>query len=102
LALALLTEKKIDGALAAAEEAMDLLESLGGLEENESLVRLARAEALFASGQSPQEVIGVAGERLRARAARIDVVEMRRSFLERVPENARTLARAAEWSTLAS
>ena len=98
LALALLAQKKIDGALAAAQGGMDLLESLGGLEEGETLVRLAYSEALAASGRSPRDAIATAARRLRERAARIDLADLRKSFLERVPENARTIARSLEWS----
>ena len=97
LALALLAQNKIDGAFAAAQGGMDLLEALGGLEEGETLVRLAYAEALFASDRSPHHAIAAAAHRLRERASRIDFADMRRSFLERVPENARTIARAIEW-----
>jgi hypothetical protein len=97
LALALLAEEKFEAAMAAAQAAMDLLESLGALEEGDTLVRLAHAEALAASGRSPRLAITAAARRLRERAARIDLAEMQRSFLERVPENARTIAKSVEW-----
>jgi tetratricopeptide (TPR) repeat protein len=81
----------------AAEEAMRLLEPLGGLEEGEALVRLEFAEALDAIGerQAARAALLAAEERLLARASRIADLTWRSSFLERVPENARTLERAA-------
>jgi predicted ATPase len=83
----------------AAGEAMRLLERLGGVEEGEALVRLVFAEALAASGGSHAagRAILAAEERLRARAAKIGDPAWQRSFLERVPENARTLELARQW-----
>jgi tetratricopeptide (TPR) repeat protein len=80
-------------ALSAAAEASELLDMLGGLEESESLVRLVIAEALHVSGdlQAARKAAAQARARLLARAARIEDAELRRSFLEQVPENARTL-----------
>jgi serine/threonine protein kinase/tetratricopeptide (TPR) repeat protein len=89
-----------DGALAAAAEAMEVLERLGGLEEGESLSRLTYAEALHATGDAStaRAVIAAARERLLARADRIGDPASRASFLERVPENARILALADAWA----
>lgn len=82
----------------AAEEAMRLLEPLGGLEEGEALVRLIFAETLEAIGDrhAARVAIVAAEQRLLARAARIDNPAWRSSFLERVPENARTLELARQ------
>jgi len=62
-------------------------------------VRLARAEALHAAGDAggAQEAIRIARGRLLSNAEKISSPELRRSFLERVPTNARTLSLAAEW-----
>ncbi len=93
-------------ALEVARAAMDLLTTLGGIDEGEALLRLTYAEALAACGdRAPaQAAIRAAGARLRARAERISDPELRRSFLAAVPENARTieLERAWEMSTLAT
>ncbi|HWO26111.1 MAG TPA: protein kinase [Kofleriaceae bacterium] len=82
----------------AAAEAMQLLEPLGGLEEGEALVRLVFAEALDAIGEraAARAALSAAAERLLARAARIDDPAWRASFLEEVPENARTLELARQ------
>jgi tetratricopeptide (TPR) repeat protein len=82
----------------AADEAMRLLEPFGGLAEGEALVRLVFAEALDATGEhdAARAAILAAEERLLARAAKIDNPAWRSSFLERVPENARTLELARQ------
>jgi tetratricopeptide (TPR) repeat protein len=96
LARALLDLGRASDALSAASEAMQLLETLGGIEEGESLVRLAYAEALDAVGRRAEALAAfVAGaERLQERAAKMSDPAWRKGFLERVPENARTIARA--------
>jgi serine/threonine protein kinase len=88
-----LGQGRVEEARALAAEAMGVLDSLGGIEEGESLIRLAHAEALWASGDLAQARAAVmhARDRLLERAARISRPELRKSFLERVPENARTL-----------
>jgi len=84
-----------DGALAAAAEAKATLDELGAVEEGESLVRLAYAEAARAAGdRGAAAAIRSARDHLLARAAKIADAELRRSFLDNVPENARTLALA--------
>jgi len=79
-------------ALAAAHEAMSTLDALGGVEEGESLVRLVLAEALDATGNldAARAATRSAYARLLERAAKISDPEWRKSFLERVPENAKT------------
>ena len=69
----------------------------GKPEEGESQVRLMIAEALHATGDADaRSSIRAARERLLARAAKITSPEWRTSFLENLPENARTLALARE------
>jgi hypothetical protein len=64
-----------------------------------AFVRLAHAEALAAAGDQPAAcaAITVARARLLAIADRIPDPDYRKSFLEEVPENARTLALASLW-----
>jgi len=79
--------------LGIAGAAMGLLASLGGMEEGEALLRLVYVEALVASGNtgSARHSIFAARSRLLARANRMTDAAHRQSFLERVPENARTM-----------
>ncbi len=86
-------------ALTAAAGAMRTLEELGGVEEGEALVRLVHAEALRESGdeEGARDAIRAARARLEERAQRLRDASLRRSFLEQVPEHARTVALAAEW-----
>jgi tetratricopeptide (TPR) repeat protein len=76
-----------------AETAMSRFEITGRLDEGEALVRLVAAEAAYATGDKrfAAAVIQSAGARLRARAEAIQDAEWRRSFLESVEENRRTL-----------
>jgi hypothetical protein len=76
-----------------AREALDMLDQLGFLDEGDSLVRLAWAEALRATGdeQGFRAAILEAKETLLKRASAIKDDARRKSFLENVPENARTL-----------
>jgi tetratricopeptide (TPR) repeat protein len=99
LAEMLLRRGDAAGALTAAREAIDLLDTLGTLEEGEPLVRLVYAEVLHAAGdRRSASAILDARDHLLDRAAKIRDPILRRSFLERVPENARTLAFAREWA----
>jgi tetratricopeptide (TPR) repeat protein len=95
LARVLLIQDRRLESLAAAREAMALLESVG-TEEGEAGVRLALAEALEATGDSAaaRVVLAAAQARLVERAGRITDERLRRSFLENVPEHARTIALA--------
>jgi hypothetical protein len=98
LADVLLARGRPAEALTHAREAMQMLVSTGRLEEGEALVRLAHAEALEATGDhaAARAAVAEARDRLLAIAERID--ESRRTtFLENVPENARTLALARTW-----
>jgi tetratricopeptide (TPR) repeat protein len=87
-------------ALEAAREAHELLVSLGGIDEGESLVRLVWAEALFADGQetSARAAIADAAHRLEGRAARMTNPVVREAFLTQIPENAMTVELAAAWA----
>jgi hypothetical protein len=64
-----------------------------------AFIRLARAEALHATGavDAARMAIAEAQTRLCALADKIPDLEYRRSFLEGVPENARTFALARAW-----
>ena len=101
LAQVLLAARRLDEALEPAAEADALLHRAGTVEEGESLIRLSWAEALHAVGRADEarRAILDAREALLARATRIHDPSWRRSFLERVPEHARTLTLAAEWGT---
>jgi tetratricopeptide (TPR) repeat protein len=91
-----LARDDVPRAVTRAAEADALLQELGVLDEGEGLVRLTWGEALRAAGRigEAREALATARSRLLERAARIRDPELRRSFLERVPENARTLALA--------
>ncbi len=89
-----------EGALRDATEADRLLQQVGVLDEGEATVRLVLAEALRSAGKHDEarEAITAARDRLLERASRIRDESLRRSFLEQVPENARTLALALAWT----
>ncbi len=97
LAMVLLHTGRVAEALVEATAAMRKLEELGGVEEGEALIRLAWAEALQATAATVEEraaaraAIAAARDRVLARAAHISDAERRRDYLEKVPENARTL-----------
>ena len=94
-----LSQGRIAEALATAEQALAVYLKHEVLGPRHAFARLVHAEALHASGdvERARVMIGAARDLLLARAAQIDDAEMRRSFLERVPENARTLALAEAW-----
>jgi len=93
-----------EGALEAARAAHDALERLGEIEEGESMVRLAFAEALEQTGRrdDARGALAVAYQRLLARADRIEEPAWRDRFLHAVPVNARILALADEWRAVSS
>jgi hypothetical protein len=64
-----------------------------------AFVRLTHAEALHATGAHDAAARAIAGARARllAIADKIADPDYKASFLERVPENARTLALADSW-----
>jgi hypothetical protein len=91
---------KAAAAREAASEAMALLEKLGGLEEGDGLIRLMDAETRLASGdrEGAARAVAEASRRMRERAAKISDATLRASFLEGVPEHARTRALAESLS----
>ncbi len=90
-------------ALAPARQAYNIVESLGHgqghQEESEALVRLSYVQALLACRDvdTMRTVVARARDRLLVRAARITDPARRSSFLEAVPENARTIELAGRW-----
>jgi tetratricopeptide (TPR) repeat protein len=99
LALLRLAQNRAAEGLATAEDAMARIAAMGGCGMfRGAYVRLAHAEALRATGahDAARRAIGEARDRVLATAAKIAAPSYRQSFLEQVPENARTLALAAE------
>jgi hypothetical protein len=95
-----LAQGRAEDALAAAEDAVARCAAIGGCGMfRGAFVRLAHAEALHATGahDPARRAIAEARARLLAIAGRIPDPDHRKSFLERVPENARTLALARAW-----
>jgi tetratricopeptide (TPR) repeat protein len=95
LASILLKRERPDQALEAAERAMAQFREFGSLEEGESRLRLAYAEALDKLGDSrAAPAMAEAKQALLARADAIADPARRQTFLERIEENYRTLALA--------
>ncbi len=95
-----LAQGRAEDALAAAEDAVARCVAMGGCGMfRGAFVRLAHAEALHATGahDAARTAIAAARARLHAIAGRIPDPAYRRSFLDGVPENARTLALARVW-----
>jgi tetratricopeptide (TPR) repeat protein len=95
-----LAQGRAEEALVAAEDAMARYQAMGACGTfRAAFVRLAHAEALHATGahEAAGGAIADARVRLRAIADRIGDPDYQASFLERVPENARTLALADAW-----
>jgi tetratricopeptide (TPR) repeat protein len=99
LAQILLRRGRSDEAYRAARAAHDLLEQMGGIDGGEGTIRLVWAEALEAVGEreAARAAIAQARDKLAAVAARISDEDLRKSFLERVPDHARTLELAGRW-----
>ena len=93
LGRALLAQGRAHDALEVAEHGLAMLERLGGIDDGEAIIRLTHAEALAAIGDAPAAAAALARARARLleRADRIRDARLRASFLERVPENRRTL-----------
>jgi tetratricopeptide (TPR) repeat protein len=95
-----LAQGRAEDALATAEDAMSRYTAMGacGLFRG-AFVRLAHAEALHATGahDAARRAIAEARTRLFAIASRIPDPDHKNSFLENVPENARTLLLAHAW-----
>lgn len=99
LAQVLLGRGKLEEALDVAGQAHESLEIAGQVEDGGQLIRLTHAEALAANGRTDEarEAIRRARDALLDAARPIQDPESRRSFLDNVPENARTLALASDW-----
>jgi hypothetical protein len=85
-------------ALDAATRGMAILDATGVLDDWEALLRLVYAQALDATGRTEdaRAAMRAARDRLAVRAADLRS-DMRGNFLDRVPENARTIALATAW-----
>jgi len=95
-----LAQGRTGEALAAAEDAMVRCAAMGGCGLfRGAFVRLAHAEALHATGahDAARNAIARARSYLLEVASKIGDPSYRASFLEQVPENARTLALATAW-----
>jgi hypothetical protein len=95
-----LAQGRAEEALAAAEDAIARCAAMGGCGVfRGAFVRLAHAEAQHAGGahDAARRTIAEARARLLAISRRIPDPTYRRSFLDDVPENARTLALARAW-----
>jgi eukaryotic-like serine/threonine-protein kinase len=95
-----LAQGRTGEALAAAEDAMARIAAMGGCGLfRGAFVRLAHAEALHATAAhgAARDAIARARAYLLAVADKIADPSYRASFLEQVPENARTLALASAW-----
>ena len=79
-------------AFAHAQEAFDLLEKLGGLEDTESRVRLSYAQALVAMDRpdDAKAALRKACDGILDRASKITNARWRDGFLHRIPEHAAT------------
>ncbi|KYF67942.1 serine/threonine-protein kinase PknK [Sorangium cellulosum] len=99
LADALLAAGRRGEALAEARRAAEILREIGQLEEGEALVRVVHAEALWATGdrEAARAALAEAGARIEERAGKIADPAWRASFVERVPEHARTAALRGAW-----
>jgi hypothetical protein len=99
LAAALLAQGRAADALAAAADAMAQYEALGAFGYRGAFARLVHVEALEATGDHAAacRALTTALDRVVANAGKVGAPELRHSFLEAVPENARTLALAAQW-----
>ncbi|HET7506050.1 MAG TPA: protein kinase [Kofleriaceae bacterium] len=100
LAALRIAQGRPEDALAAAEDATARVAANGGCGMfRGACLRLVHAEALHATGahDAARRAIAEARDRLLAVADRITDPAYRRSYLEDVPENARTLALARTW-----
>jgi tetratricopeptide (TPR) repeat protein len=99
LALIRLMQGRVAEALADAEEAMAGYKALRMFVCRGSFARLVYAEVLKAAGHHERALAAIAEARasLLVNAAKIGDPELRRSFLEDIPENARTFELARQW-----
>jgi tetratricopeptide (TPR) repeat protein len=94
-----LAARDVERALRDATVAIEGLKALDQVLEGESLIRLTWAEALAAAGRADEALAAIveAQRNLEERAASVDDEELRGSFLNEVPENARIIRLAREW-----
>ncbi|WP_437812403.1 serine/threonine-protein kinase [Sorangium sp. So ce1078] len=99
LADVLLAAGRRGEALVEARRAAKIMNEIGQLEEGEALVRAVHAEALWAAGdrEGARAALAEAEARLGERAGKIADPAWRASFVERVPEHARTAALRRAW-----
>jgi tetratricopeptide (TPR) repeat protein len=100
LCLLRLAQGRVAEALTAAEDAFARYNAMRTCGQfRVAFVLLAHAEALEAAGEhaAARAAIRVASDRLLAIADRIHDPVYKKTFLEEVPENARTLALASAW-----
>jgi tetratricopeptide (TPR) repeat protein len=99
LADVLLAQGRTAEALDQAQQGFDFLTAIAPVEEGDAYVRVVHASALHVEGkhEDARAAIAAARARLLDSADRIGDEDWRRSFLENVPENARTLALARHW-----
>jgi serine/threonine protein kinase/tetratricopeptide (TPR) repeat protein len=92
LASILLQRGQVAAAFEHAKRAMDTLELLDGVEEGEALIRIVYVMALDATERprAAAERLAGARQRLLERVERIRDLELRKSFTDKVPENALT------------
>jgi tetratricopeptide (TPR) repeat protein len=104
LSKALLAQGRAREALDAASEAVELMRSHTGVEEGESLVRVAYIESFLANGLTSEVpgAVAQACERLFRRSTHIRDSKWRSSFLNDVPDNARILELSRAWLGTAS
>jgi eukaryotic-like serine/threonine-protein kinase len=100
LAALRLAQGRAEEALTVAEDAISRCTAMGGCGMfRGAFVRLAHAEALYATGahDAARHAIAEARGRLFTIADRIADPDYKKSFLENVPENSRTVALARAW-----
>jgi tetratricopeptide (TPR) repeat protein len=90
-ARAMLGLQRIDDGVRAASDGYVLVEQSGAVDPWDGWIRLTYIEALIDAGRGreAEAVLGVAVEKLRAKADRIGDETLRRRFLRDVPEHAR-------------
>jgi ATP/maltotriose-dependent transcriptional regulator MalT len=104
IARALLAQDRRAEALGQARAAAEQMAAVGHVEEYESLVNLMLAETLAANEEhdAARASLATAAARLRERAAQIGRLDWRRTFLTKLPDNARTLTLAKAWGVTAT
>ncbi|MDI1451834.1 serine/threonine-protein kinase [Polyangium sp. 6x1] len=104
LASVLLAQERAVESLRVLDDTAAERKAIGGCGPHEMRSRLIRAEALDATGdhEGARAVLLETRDLLLSRAAKIEDPELRRSFLENIPENARILALSAVWEQAAA